>query len=308
MIIVCGEALIDVVRNDDGTQRAMPGGGPFNTVRALARLGVPTALLGHLSDDEFGRELAGLLASDGASLELVSIGPERTTIALADVDSDGLAQYQFLVEGTSAPHLTPAMVPDQLGANVSALHLGSLGMVLEPMASTLIDLVKHERDGRLVMLDPNVRVGLVPDAEYRERLQGMIAESTIVKASAADLEWLYPGLTYHQAADKLLCEGVPLVVVTLGADGAFAAQNEDRVTIAAVPTHVVDTIGAGDAFGAAFLAWLSDHGLLRADPRLQRAELQSALEYACLAASITCSRPGANPPWKHEMHPGIPTM
>ena len=106
MIVVCGEALIDVIHNDDGTQRAVPGGGPFNTARALARLGVPTAFLGRISNDVFGRQLADLLVSDGASLELVSIGSEATTIAVADVDSAGFAEYQFLVQGTSAPNLT----------------------------------------------------------------------------------------------------------------------------------------------------------------------------------------------------------
>jgi len=187
VIVVCGEALIDVIRNGDGTQRATPGGGPFNTARALARLGVPTAFLGHLSDDDFGRELAQLLVSDGASLELATIGHEKTTIAVAEVDSEGLAEYQFLVEGTSAPHLTPDMVPARLSPDVTALHLGTLGMVLEPMASTLTDFVHREHDGRVVMLDPNIRPGLIPDDEYRARLQAVIAQSTIVKGSEADL-------------------------------------------------------------------------------------------------------------------------
>ncbi|TMC93355.1 MAG: carbohydrate kinase, partial [Chloroflexi bacterium] len=148
MIVVCGEALIDVIQNGDGTQRATPGGGPFNTARALARLGVPTAFLGRLSDDRFGRELAELLAADGASLELATVGPEPTTIAVAEIDSDGLAEYQFQVDGTSAPNLTSSMLPDAFAADVRALHLGTLGLVLEPMASTLVELVRRERDGR----------------------------------------------------------------------------------------------------------------------------------------------------------------
>ena len=174
MIVVCGEALIDVIHNGDGTRRATPGGGPFNTARALARLAVPTAFLGHLSDDEFGRELADLLTSDGASLALASTGHEKTTIAVADVDEQGLAEYQFLVEGTSAPNLTPAMVPERLGPDVNAIHLGTLGMVLEPMASTLTELINREHDGRLVMLDPNIRLGLISDDEYRDRLYEVI--------------------------------------------------------------------------------------------------------------------------------------
>src|SRR6266581_1767491 len=120
-----------MISNGDGSQKAAPGGGPFNTARALARLGVPTAFLGRLSTDVFGRQLADLLVSDGASLELASIGSEATTIAVADVDSAGLAEYQFLVQGTSAPHLTPEMLPERLDHQVEALHLGTLGLVLE---------------------------------------------------------------------------------------------------------------------------------------------------------------------------------
>ena len=305
MIVVCGEALIDMIHNGDGTQRAAPGGGPFNTARALARLGVPTSFLGRLSSDRFGRELAELLVADGASLDLTSIGPESTTIAVADVDSAGLAEYQFLVQGTSAPHLTPEMLPETLAAEVNALHLGTLGMVLEPMASTLMEFVRRERDGRLVMLDPNIRVGLVPEDEYRDRLLAVISESTVVKASDADLAWLYPDLSYERACDRLLTEGVALVVVTLGPEGAFGAHRDHRLHVAAMPVEVVDTIGAGDAFGAALLAWLHDHGAVKPDLALERDQLDSALKFACRAAALTCGRAGADPPWKWEMEKSV---
>jgi len=301
VIVVCGEALIDVIHNDDGTQRAVPGGGPFNTARALARLGVPTAFLGRISNDVFGRQLADLLVSDGASLELASIGSEATTIAVADVDSAGFAEYQFLVHGTSAPNLTPEMLPERLGPTVEALHLGTLGLVLDPMASTLVDLVHRERDGRVVIMDPNIRIGLVPDAEYRDRLHDVMSQSTIVKASNADLAWLYPDLTYESAAEQILGEGPSLVVVTLGALGAFGAHRDLRLGVDAVQVHVVDTIGAGDAFGAGLLAWLHDHGALHPEFRLEEEELKAALDFACLAAALTCARAGADPPWKAEM-------
>ncbi|TMB86944.1 MAG: carbohydrate kinase [Chloroflexi bacterium] len=301
MIVVCGEALIDMISNGDGTQQAAPGGGPFNTARGLARLGVPTAFLGRLSDDVFGAQLAGLLVSDGASLELASIGSEPTTIAMADVDSDGFAEYEFLVQGTSAPSLTDDMVPEQFGPDVVALYFGTLGLVLEPMASTLMQLMSREHGRRLVMLDPNIRVGLITDSMYRDRLQAAISKSTIVKASEADLAWLYPGLGYEQGADRILDEGVRLVVVTLGARGAFGGQGDTRILVDAPHVDVVDTIGAGDAFSAALLAWLSDHDLLHADLSLRPDELRESLEFACLVASLTCARAGADPPTRADL-------
>lgn len=301
MIVVCGEALIDMIYNGDGTQRATPGGGPFNTARALARLGVPTAFLGHLSNDKFGRELAEMLVSDGASLELATIGSEPTTIALADVGNEGFAEYQFLVQGTSAPQLTLEMLPDRLPPDISALHVGTLGLVLEPMASTIVELVRRERDGRLVMLDPNIRVGLARDAEYRDRLLTLISQSTIVKASDTDLAWLYPECDYKAAVEEILNAGVRLAVVTLGADGAFGGHRDLRIHVAAPAVDVIDTIGAGDSFGAALLAWLHDHDAVRPDLSLEEDQLKAALAFACLAASLTVARAGADPPTKSEM-------
>jgi fructokinase len=301
LIVVCGEALIDMIDVGDGTRRAMPGGGPFNTARALARLGVPTAFLGRLSKDVFGRELVDLLLSDGVNLDLASIGPESTTIAMVELDGEGLAEYKFFVEGTSAANLTSAMLPHEFGPEVNALHIGTLGLVLEPIASTLVELVARERGKRLVMLDPNVRVGLSDDADYRDRLLTVVSQSTIVKASRDDLAWLYPGLGYEQAADRILGDGVRLVVVTLGAQGAYGAHEGYRMSVSAPALDIVDTIGAGDAFGAGLLAWLHDHDALRPELSLDAEQLKAALDYACLAASLTCARAGADPPRKSEM-------
>jgi fructokinase len=302
LIVVCGEALIDMISNGDGTQRPMPGGGPFNTARALARLGVPTAFLGRLSDDVLGRQLASLLASDGASMAMATSGPEPTTIAVAEVDGDGLAEYQFFVDGTSAPNLTIAMLPESLPDEVDAIHVGTLGLALEPMASTLVELVKRESGRRLIMLDPNVRPGLVSNPDYRFRMESVIPLSTIVKASVADLEWLYPSLDYEGAAERLLATGVRLVIVTLGALGAFAATAGQRIRVEAPPVEVVDTIGAGDVFGAAVLTRLYETGRLTPDLELRLDELGPLLTFACLAASIACTRVGADPPRRSQLN------
>ena len=301
MIVVCGEALIDMVTTGDSTRRPTPGGGPFNTARALARLEAPAAFLGHFSTDEFGRMLADQLAADGASLALATFGPEPTTIAVANIGGDGLAEYEFLIQGTSAPNLTLDMIPAELPAQVKAVHLGTLGLVLDPMAKSLAALVRREHRRRLVMLDPNIRPILTTDPQYRPRLDSLISQSTIVKASDADLDWLFPGLDRMAAARALLARGPKMVVVTLGAKGAVGMTASAEVRVPAPAVRVVDTIGAGDAFGAALLAWLHDHGRLSRDLRLDREELRAALEFACLVASITCTRPGADPPRRAEL-------
>lgn len=302
MIVVCGEALIDIVADGDGTFRPMPGGGPFNTAVALARLEVPTSFLGRLSTDPFGRLLARRLAEDGVDLSLTSEGPEPTTLAFAEVNSDGLADYQFYFEATSAPNLTPAMLPSRLDGKVNALHVGTLGLMLEPIASTLFQLVERESAQRLVMIDPNVRPAQLTDPDaYRARIKTLMARSTIVKASDADVAWLFPGADLEAAADEILASGARLVIVTLGAQGAYGVSRGVKKRVSAPSVEVVDTIGAGDAFGAALLAWLHDRDALKPDLRLGAQDLQSALEFACLVASVTCTRAGAEPPRRDEL-------
>ena len=282
----------------------MGGGGPFNTARALARLGIPTQFLGRLATDALGEQLRDLLAADGVDLALTSFGAEPTTVAMADVDREGHAAYRFVIDGTSAPGLTPEMLPASLAPQVTALHVGTLGLVLEPMATTIAALVDREHTERLVMVDPNIRPARLNGAAgYRARLDRVIAQSTIVKASDTDVAWLFPTLALPAAAGALLARGPRLVVVTLGADGAFGVSADAEVRVPAPVVEVVDTIGAGDAFGAALLAWLHDHGRLSRDLRLEREELRAALEFACLVASITCTRAGADPPRRAELAP-----
>ena len=262
---------------------------------------MPVSFLGRLSDDPDGRTLLDQLITDGVGVDLVSTGHEKTSRAIAHLDAGGRAEYEFEFEGTSAPNLTPDMLPGRLPVDCHAIVFGSLGLVLEPLATTLLGVIERERAGRVVVLDPNVRPGLIPDGEYRMRLRRAIAFSNIVKASDSDLAWLYEGAGYGEAAALLLEEGARLVVVTLGSKGAFAAHRELRVAVPAMPVEIADTIGAGDAFGAALIAWLHDRGKLRADLNLSERDVRDALEFACRAAAITCSRAGADPPWRSEM-------
>jgi len=298
MVVVCGEALID--RITDGADS--PGGGPFNTARALARLGIPTQFLGHLSRDAYGEQLRDVLLADGVDLGATSFGSEPTTLAIAEVNVEGRATYRFVSDGTSAPNLTSTMVPASFGRDVDALHVGTLGLVFEPIATTIAALVERERSNRLIMVDPNIRPAAMNSAPgYRARLDRIIAQSTIVKASDADIAWLFPELDRLAAAHALLASGPRLVIVTLGRDGAVGITGSALVRVPAPVVKVIDTIGAGDAFGAALLVWLANHGRLTRDLRLDRDELRAALEFGCLVASITCTRAGANPPWRTEL-------
>src|SRR5215467_6300562 len=302
MIVVGGEALIDVIRTPDGHEQSAPGGGPFTAARAIARLGAPVSFLGHLSHDGAGRQLRGLLAADGVKLDLTSVGPEPTTRAIALLRDEGRVEYEFELAGTSAPNLTAEMVPQRLADDVDAIHLGSLGLVLEPLADSLLGLLKRSGSGRLVLIDPNVRPGLIPDSVYRDRMQTAIAQSTIVKTGEMDVAWLYPGLDPDgAAAAALLGAGPKLVIVTLGDRGSVGFHGELRVAVRAPRVNVVDTIGCGDAFGAGVLAWLHDHRMLTPDLELSEAQLRAMLDFASWVAALNCTHRGADPPWRHEL-------
>jgi fructokinase len=186
---------------------------------------------------------------------------------------------------------------------VQALHVGSLGLLLEPMATTISELVRRESAARVIVLDPNIRVPAIDDARaYRRRLDSVMAQSTIVKAAESDLAWLAPGAGVEEFAESILSDsGARLAVVTLGAQGAIGATARARARVAAPQVSVADTIGAGDAFGAALLAWLHHRGLLVKELSLDRSDLEDALTFACMAASMTCARAGADTPRRSEL-------
>ena len=288
-ILVAGEALVDLVPGADGTLSPYPGGGPFTTARALGRLGRPVAFAGRLSTDRFGERMAAMLAADGVALDATERTDDPTTLALAEVDATGAAAYRFYTEGTSAPGLQAAG-PD----TAAVLHVGTLGLVLEPMAAAVEALAGRLAGRALVMVDPNLRPAAIADeAGYRARLRRVLAASDVVKVSDEDLAWLAPGET-------LLERGPAVSLITRGGDGATVHGTFGAVEVAAPAVAVADTIGAGDTFSAGWLAWWTEHGLGR-DALADRDAVAAATDFACRAAAIACSRPGADPPRRDEL-------
>jgi fructokinase len=302
MITVAGEALIDLVVDHDDRVRARPGGGPFNTARTIGRLGLAPAFLGRLSQDGFGDLLRASLDQDGVTLAVPQPATAPTTLAVVDVDRAGAPRYRFYLAGTSSPALDYPLLPAALPDGVTALHSGSLALVMEPIATSIERLIASDMPpGTLVMIDPNCRPDAITDQDaYRARLSRILRRTDVVKASTEDLGYLFPGATADAAAAALLDQGPGLILITDGPRPAraFLPGHEVSADIPAVP--VVDTIGAGDAFGGAFLAWWSGNALTRAD--LHRAGLvREALQAAAEVAALTCTRAGAEPPWLAEV-------
>jgi fructokinase len=301
LILIAGEALIDLVPVGDGTLAAHPGGGPFNTARALGRLERPVAYLGRISTDRFGAELAGALAADGVRLDVHVRTDDPTTLALVELDAHGVGQYRFYTEGTAAPGLTEADALGALPAAVGYLHVGTLGLVLEPMAAALEALAGALSGRALVMVDPNCRPAIIADPPgYRSRLARVLAGADVVKVSEEDLAWLAPGVPAASAARALLGQGPAVVLLTRGGDGALVLSGEGEQTVSAPPVEVVDTIGAGDAFSGGWLAWWSEQGFGRAE-LADAGAIADATAFACRVAALTCARAGASPPRRAEL-------
>ena len=299
MITVAGEALIDLIVDPAGHVDPRLGGGPFNVTRAVARLGQPAAFLGRLSGDRFGQLMRADLDRHGVLLAIKTPAEAPTTLALVDVDPAGVPGYHFYLSGTSAAAIGPgeAVLP----AGTTALHVGSLGLVMEPVGTSMEHLVAELPDGITVMLDPNCRPGAIASRPaYLDRLDRILRRVDVVKTSTEDLAYLFPGQDAAAAAAELGGQGPACVVVTDGAAPvrAFAGGHEIRADVPAAPG--VDTVGAGAAFGGAFLAWWTGNGLGRAALRDQEA-VRSATQAAVYASVVTCTRRGAEPPWAYEL-------
>jgi len=301
VIVVAGEALIDLILHPDDHLTVIPGGGPFNTARTIGRLGVEVAFLGRLSTDRFGGILSAALLSDGVDLRWAVTTEAPSTLAVAELDGHGTASYRFHLAETSAPGLTLEQTLAVLRSEPRAIHVGTLGLVVDPMASALAAGIGRAGNATLVMVDPNCRPRVIPDrAAYLSRLRLVLARADVVKASADDLTYMAPEATPVDAARALLTDGPGVVLLTDGANPVTVLTRESTFELPVPRTEMVDTVGSGDAFGGAFLARWVERGLGRAD-LADEAALREAVALAIRVASLTCQRPGADPPHRSEV-------
>lgn len=294
-VLVIGEALVDVVQRAGAEPEPHAGGSPFNVAIGLARLDVPTVLAAQIGGDRYGEGLRWEAGNSGVTLaELAPVLP-RTSTARATLAADGSASYEFDLTWD------PAELPDPSGFD--AVHVGSLGTSLEPGASLVAELVTSaDAIGVPVSFDPNVRLAVEPDPEVWRMVFAAIAPHTsILKMSDEDAATLFPG---EQPADlaRRLAADHGLVAITCGGDGAVVATSGAFAEVPPADVRVVDTIGAGDSFMAAMLAWFATYDWPAAD-ELDATELTDLAMYASSAAAITCSRPGADPPRTVDLTP-----
>lgn len=307
MYLVCGEALFDVFLDDEdgpGTLRfdARAGGSPFNVAIGLARLGGSSALLTGISTDMLGSRLVKLLESESVSTDYLIRSGRRTTLSLVALDEAGHAEYVFYGLGSADCSVTKDELPI-IGPEITGFHFGSYSLVVQPVADAF-SAVATAAGEQFVSVDPNVRPTVEPDLDiWRTRVAEYVGYADLLKISAEDLGFLYPNSSSENKAADWLDAGVQAIVVTDGANDVQAWTNSSHTVRVTPPAFdVVDTVGAGDSFQAALLARLAYKGNPKsAVASLDAVQLEALVRYALQAASVTCSRRGADLPRSHEI-------
>jgi fructokinase len=300
LTLVVGEALVDIVVSPDGTRREHVGGSPANVAIGLARLGHRVELATYIGADERGDRIRAHLGRDGVGLAPGSVSAPRTPTATATVDETGVAAYTFDLAWD---------LPAVLGPGAAThVHVGSIATGLEPGATQVRRIVAESREQATVSFDPNLRPAILGSAEpHRSGVEALVALSDVVKASDEDLAWMYDGVGVDEVLKRFASLGPALVVCTLGGEGARAVIGGEMLTVPPRPVEVVDTVGAGDSFMGALISGLLDAELLAgpagrdALAAADVAAVRPALERAIQVAAITCSRAGADPPYRREL-------
>jgi fructokinase len=296
-IWVCGEVLIDLL---PGTPErvAVVGGGPANTAKALARLGHEVHFIDGISTDDYGQSARAELLADEVKLDLALTSDKPTCLAIVSLGADGGATYEFKIDGTATFDFDLKWLPDPSMHKPSVLHIGTLVTIIEPGANVLYDWALQVAEFAPIVFDPNIRPSVMGDRDlYQAAVEKWAAISSVIKVSDDDLAWLFPGQKYEDVATRWVKDGAQLVVVTRGANGSIGFTESGSEEAAGVKVDVVDTVGAGDTVGAIIVEAMVQDGILS----LQGDGLKNVLTRAAAAAAITCSRAGAQPPYKHEL-------
>jgi fructokinase len=325
MILVIGEALIDLIENryQAGSFNAVVGGANANVALALARRGTKHQFLGRISNDRFGKIIRERLESNGVHLEHSIAAEELTTLAVVSIDSKGVPSYAFYVNGTADWGWTPAELPtdvDLENMHATAIQFGCLTMAMQPSSSVIEKWAREHFDQGSVTIshDINMRPALGFDSvEERVRVERLNQISHIIKASDEDIEWLY-GLAEGADLDDIVHSWIGdterIVLVTRGADGtSIYRKRSARADVPSRAINVVDTVGAGDTFCANLLGQLSDADVLGSNPfdrleNLTDADLREFVRISAVAASITCERAGCEPPTLSDLNQTLAQM
>lgn len=299
-VTAIGEILIDftpVGVSDQGNPiyEQNPGGAPANVLACLSKLGCSTAFIGKVGEDEFGTFLEKIIKSVGISTDgLVTTGNAGTTLAFVHLDEKGERNFSFYRNPGADLLLHPDEINKRLIDDCAIFHFGSVSLTGEPSRSATLEAVRYASERRKVIsYDPNLRLRLWSTTETaKKEILNAMKMADLVKVSDEELSFLTGKSDLFQAAKDLIKNyNLKLLLVTMGAEGAIAYNQNGFVSMPGFAVNVVDTTGAGDAFTAGFL-----YKLLKSKKRLEELnlyEMKGFLTFANAVGALTTTRRGA---------------
>ena len=294
---VVGEVLIDLIP-EGADRKPSVGGGPANTAKALAKLGINTQFIDGISTDDYGQMAKSELVTSGVKLDYVKYSDKPTCLAIVSLSDSGSASYEFVIENTATFDFTSDWLPNPQTEIPILLHIGTLVTAIEPGAFVLFEWAQSVAKVAPIVFDPNIRPAVIGDRkQYVKQVERWVSISSAVKVSDEDIRWLYPSLEIEQVVNNWLAKGPSLIVVTYGDKGLAGYRVGEKVSVDAVKVAVADTVGAGDTVGAILVEAIVKDGL----NTLSGVKLEMMLKRAAKAAAITVSRSGANPPTLKEI-------
>lgn len=302
-ITTVGEILIDLTQtgiSDNGIPiyNANPGGAPANVAVAASKLGAKTAFIGKVGNDSFGRFLCDTLQKYNVSTDgVITDKSANTTLAVVSVNENGERSFAFYRKNSADTLLSENEIIDLQLRNTHILHFGSVSLTAEPSRTATISAVKRAKSfGAVISYDPNYRESLWSSLdEAVEQMKKPLDLVDILKVSDEELP-LISGKTDVEDGAKYLCDkyNIKLVLVTLGAKGAYYRFKDCAGIVDGVSVTVADTNGAGDTFFGAFLSRMVY--MEKYNPSdLTEDEIKDMLAFSNNAAAITTSRSGAIP-------------
>ncbi len=307
MVVTFGEALVDLIEQQNGRFAAVLGGSVCNFTLAVARQGMAVTYLNPLSTDSFGQRFADHLGAAGVRLASAHRSAKPTSLAVVTLDANKMPTYSFHRASVADRDILPEQACAALPAGLGLFHTGGLALVPDDIESTLQIIRTAANAGALVSVDANMRPMVCPDLPlYAAGVRTALAEAHVIKVSEEDLMYLgFKGVPPIDAARALFdAPAVKLIALTLGEHGAvlLSRLGSTRLGIPA-GVRVVDTVGAGDCFFAGLVASLRRAGKLSVDAlaELEMATLEHALEFAIATASLNVMREGCSPPTRGEV-------
>ncbi|MGC9001795.1 MAG: carbohydrate kinase family protein [Dictyoglomus sp.] len=306
MILACGEALIDftpIEINKEVAYVPKEGGSPYNVSITLGRLGTLCGFFGKISKDFFGEMLIEKLRNNHVDTSFVLRSEKSTTLAFV-ILKEGEPHFVFYGENTADTSLEEKDMPYIDPEKIKLIHFGSISMIREPGCFVLEKMMSQNHGKVSISFDPNVRSNLIKDkVNYLKKFETWIGYVDILKASIADLTWLYETEDTDELAKYFLRRGVKIFLVTLGKEGSKGYTKFFSAFSKGKEVKVADTVGAGDAFMGGFLYYLNSIGKLNKNflESITKEELENALDFSNTVSALTCTKKGAEPPYLSEV-------